>query len=121
MPGPRFQFRLRTLFVVVTLVALACAYVGRQSQIVRERKAWLAVRQRWAYFSEAGRPPPTTINERNAAADPPLIRQWLGDDALEGIVCDSEADAALGRSLFPEAEIKLMEGIPEPNTTTPPP
>jgi hypothetical protein len=31
-PSPRrcFQFRLRTLLIVVTLLSIACAYVGRQ-------------------------------------------------------------------------------------------
>jgi hypothetical protein len=35
----RFQFRLRTLMIVVTLLAVACAYVAWQSKIVRERRA----------------------------------------------------------------------------------
>jgi hypothetical protein len=40
-PRRRFQFRLRTLLIGVTLAAVACAYVAREAQIVRERKAWL--------------------------------------------------------------------------------
>src|ERR1700747_2520005 len=35
----RFQFRLRTLLIVVTLLAVPCAYVGWQAKIVREREA----------------------------------------------------------------------------------
>ena len=36
-----FQFSLRTMFVVVTLLAIPCGYVAWQDQIVRERKAML--------------------------------------------------------------------------------
>jgi hypothetical protein len=39
-PRRRFQFRLRTLMIGVTLFALIpCGYVGWQAKIVRERKA----------------------------------------------------------------------------------
>jgi hypothetical protein len=34
----RFQFSLRSLLIVVTLLAVTCAYVGWQAKIVRERK-----------------------------------------------------------------------------------
>jgi hypothetical protein len=36
----RFQFRLRTLMVGVTLLAVPLGYVGWQAKIVRERKAF---------------------------------------------------------------------------------
>jgi hypothetical protein len=36
---PRFQFRLRTLFVVVTVVAVVCGYASRVVRIVNERAA----------------------------------------------------------------------------------
>jgi hypothetical protein len=32
-----FQFSLRTLMIGVTLLAMVCGYVGRQTKIVRER------------------------------------------------------------------------------------
>jgi hypothetical protein len=39
-PSPRrFQFRLRTLLIGVTLLAVPCAYIGWQLKIVRERQA----------------------------------------------------------------------------------
>ncbi len=38
---PRFQFRLRTLMIVVTLLAVPLGYVGWQEKIVRQRKAML--------------------------------------------------------------------------------
>ena len=43
-PSRRFQFRLRTLMIVVTLLAVPCAYVGSQAKIVRNRRTmreWL--------------------------------------------------------------------------------
>jgi hypothetical protein len=36
-----FQFSLRTLMIVITLLAVPLAYVGWQAKIVRERKAML--------------------------------------------------------------------------------
>jgi hypothetical protein len=38
-PRRRFQFRLRTLLIGVTLLAIPCAYVGWQAKIVRARQA----------------------------------------------------------------------------------
>jgi hypothetical protein len=39
MKLPRFQFRLRTLMIVVTLLAVACGNVGWQAKFVRARTA----------------------------------------------------------------------------------
>jgi hypothetical protein len=39
---PRFQFRMRTMMIVVTLLAVPCGYVGSQAKIVRERESVLA-------------------------------------------------------------------------------
>jgi hypothetical protein len=38
-PRRRFQFRLRTLMIGVTLLGVACGYVGSQVNIVRDRRA----------------------------------------------------------------------------------
>ncbi len=40
-PRRRFQFRLRTLMIGVTLLAVPCGYIGWQARIVWERKAML--------------------------------------------------------------------------------
>ena len=40
-PRRRFQFHLRTLMIGVTLLAVACGYVGWQAKILRERRALL--------------------------------------------------------------------------------
>jgi hypothetical protein len=38
-PRRRFQFRLRTLMILVTLLAGVCGYIAWQAKIVKERKA----------------------------------------------------------------------------------
>jgi hypothetical protein len=48
---PRFQFRLRTLLIVVALLAVACAYVGWQAKIVKERHKAVASYQAIAGFA----------------------------------------------------------------------
>ena len=50
----RFQFRLRTLVVGVTLLAVVCAYVAHQARIVRDRQAWVvAQREKELEFQKA--------------------------------------------------------------------
>ena len=38
-PRRRFQFRLRTLLIVVALLAVPCWYVANEARIVRQRRA----------------------------------------------------------------------------------
>jgi hypothetical protein len=40
-PCRRFRFRLRTLMIGVTVLAVPCAYIGWQAKIVREHEAAL--------------------------------------------------------------------------------
>jgi hypothetical protein len=92
-----YQFRLRTLLIGVTLVA-ACAYVGRQAKIVRERQAWRANPRFWE--------PITNVEIIKSSI--PWIRRLLGDSdcicitAVDGVT-DTELDAC--RSAFPEADV----------------
>ena len=39
-PRRRFQFRLRTLMIVVTILAVASAYATHEAKVVRERAKW---------------------------------------------------------------------------------
>ena len=75
-----YQFRLRTLLIGMTLLGSVCGtYVSREAKTVAERMAW------------KNRPPldyshPNdwkTIQVRNSAVDPSLIRRWLGDYPTE--------------------------------------
>jgi hypothetical protein len=112
MKLPRFQFRLRTLMIVVTLLAVPMSYVGWQAKIVRERTVWLkthAAREPvdddvffleigWVIFRDSD-------SEQHA---PSRIRLWLGDEARRVILVLPEApstDAAEAAALFPEATI----------------
>jgi hypothetical protein len=89
----RFQFRLRTLLIVVTLFALPLGYVGWQAKIVRERTAWLRTHQ-W---------------QEGDYSRLPFVRRWLGDFPVEILWIstppnDSERQMAI--SLFPEAIVE---------------
>ena len=107
-----FQFRLRTLMIGVTLLAVACGYVGWQAKIVRERTAWLStIRDRGGnvvtvqmvglYFK---------LRERISS-----FREWLGDTAIQGmqLPTDTKADDVDRiKSAFPESDITLRPTDP---------
>ena len=74
---PRFQFSLRTLFIVVTLSAIGC-WVGSQYRIVAHRKAmleWIREYGMAETHSDWGRdvPDPSPPNQ---------IRRWFGDESV---------------------------------------
>src|SRR5438045_876155 len=94
-PRRRFQFRLRTLMIVVTLLAGVCGYVGWQVKIVRERRRLL---------------------DRVEAADKgivveettPFLRRLLGDRSVLRFDLPMETSADERRrihDIFPEAMI----------------
>jgi hypothetical protein len=93
-----FQFSLRTLLIVVTLLAVVCGYVGWQAKIVRERKAMLKNPQfclACQLFEVAGR-------------GIPWIRWRLGDIDCYAIIGDEkviDADLDRYRVAFPEADV----------------
>jgi hypothetical protein len=84
MKLPRIQFRLRTLMIVVTLLAVPCAYVGWQAKIVRERKNLLTrlvdsgggylayVPEEGGYWATDGKP----------VIEPPFLRALFGDETI---------------------------------------
>ena len=85
----RFQFRLRTLLIGVTLLAVPCAYVGWQTKTISERKASLDGMLKRGGIALAG------ISWPNG---PPVarlswIRERLGDQAMKWIVLPSGATA----------------------------
>ncbi len=92
----KLQFRLRTLMVVVTLLAVPLGYVGWQAKIVRERKAW----RENPHFLE-----PLLIEDGGTVS---WIRRYFGDAQCFAMVADeSVSDAQLDqcREAFPEADV----------------
>jgi hypothetical protein len=103
-PRRRFQFRLRTLMIVVTLLAIPLGYIGRHFAVVRGRQAMLeGVVSRGGGYVAVGRSLPN---------GPPLIDRLLGDESIMVITISSsksgESTAALAES-FPEASINDVD------------
>ena len=94
----RFQFSLRTLFVVVTVAAVACCYVGQQAKIVRDRNAAMK-RATHAYAIYPMEPSIKGIT---------WPRRWMGDVGIKVFFFDQYAgddDVDAIRSAFPEAAV----------------
>ncbi len=120
---PRFQFRLRTLLIGVTLFCLVVGYFGRQFQIVRERRAVLSQMESSDFSVTAGyydwsRPEadreqgfglvgipfivdvnggptgPMLISSGSQTSGPLLIRRWLGDVDVKYIRCERKVSIA---------------------------
>jgi hypothetical protein len=103
----RFQFRLRTLMIVVTVFAVPLGYVGWQAKIVRERQAWHREEDVPVFAFGAGGP--TEVMRGNPAEGPGSVRRWLGDSAKDTIFMPqsaSDEDIRGARVLFPEATIQ---------------
>jgi hypothetical protein len=104
-PRRWFAFRLRTVFVVVAVVALLALSVRRETLIVEERRAlreWVERNGRYggwigyAYAANGARPRPRI----------PRFREFLEDEAVEHVGLprhSTDADLELAKSLFPEA------------------
>ncbi len=105
---PLHSFSLRTLFVVVTLFAIPCAYVGWQAKIVRARQNWLKAHPSYCTASSLDPTDPDTRPE-----EPSFVRVWLGDEAI-GYIYIEDQYAAETRRLFPEAGIVAY---PRPSTS----
>ena len=97
------QYRLRTLFIVVTVAAIACGWLRHEYDIVQERKAALELVHRFGGCWPLGQ-----------SSHPSLIRRWLGDKSVKVISLPLEiyADKERIESIFPEAYIG--KHIPEP-------
>jgi hypothetical protein len=119
-PRRRFQFRLRTLMIGVTLFCVFGAWFGNEIRIVRERKASIqeieglggytraryddddpesAFLNFWFHLPQAFRAPIATRVELLP------IRRWLGDTSISYVV--------LPRSTTPEQLRRFQEAFPE--------
>jgi hypothetical protein len=99
-----FQFRLRTLLIGVTLLAMPCAYVGWLEKVIADRKA---VREKTeamgAVFTDR---PGKDLIYLHGEPPMPFPRNWLGDRRASGIYIPPsfrEEDVELVRRVFPEA------------------
>ena len=100
-PRRRFQFRLRTLMIGVTLFCVVGAWFGNQAWIVIRRKAIIR-----------NEPISAMIPARELVpgrADIPWIRRLLGDHDFFAIFAPQSAtddDLERYRSAFPEADVR---------------
>jgi hypothetical protein len=105
--APRFQFRLRTLMIVVTLLAVPCWWVATQRQLVQDRLALLQRVQNvdhGNYFFEQLPP--------GKAPSISGLRRLLGDQAISNILLPLEANAeeyAPIHAMFPEAQLQVKD------------
>jgi hypothetical protein len=97
---------LRTLLIGVTLLAVACAYVGWQAKIVKQRR----------YEIEARSSPWIVIyrGNRTLPDGPNWLRLALGDVPVQWIMSRNAANAGMLCALFPEA---IVDG-PRPAVLT---
>jgi hypothetical protein len=108
----RFQFRLRTLMIGVTLLAVLCGYLGSQAKIVRDRRAvvaWILTETQGSCILDSVR-----ITERGVRVppDPNWLRKLLGDRSFQYIVIPEEelTEDRLKRikAAFPESVVETI-------------
>jgi hypothetical protein len=112
-----YQFSLRTLLIVVTLLAVPLSYVGWQAKIVRERRSVAdEITQHggfvhWASTITDNSQPKLVISPRLNIKPPypnvSWLRRLLGDDYVLVIISAGMSDEAYNRAeaVFPEAYI----------------
>jgi hypothetical protein len=103
----KLQFSLRTLFVVVTVAAVACAWLGHEYHVVQERKAMRA----WIEKNGGICTIDTALLE-STAEEPSLIRRWLGDQRVDEVLfIPPAADAVVERAkaAFPGSVFRNMQ------------
>lgn len=108
----RWSFGLRTLFVLVALVSVPLGWLGREWQLVRERKVvadWIEQRNRAARFTE--------FNGVEYYGPWPsgVIRRFLGDRLAAWVYVEgpvTEVEWLRVTRAFPEA--KQFLHVPEP-------
>jgi hypothetical protein len=129
-PRRRFQFRLRTMMIAVTLLAVPCAYIGWQATKMRDRKAWIesnsatySIKQEYVLAEGTRvmtqeRIGPNSrlshgleyyvLNQGRGEDSPGWVRRLLGDEPIDVICIKEDASTAEMRSvvvLFPEAKV----------------
>jgi hypothetical protein len=110
-----FQFTLRTLFVVTTVVAAVAGYAAKQYHIVREREEWLrtravppAIEFRMGTLEDVLQHSQELRTKGDTGRRPPWFRAVLGDRAQASVYLpndSTDADFARAARLFPEADV----------------
>jgi hypothetical protein len=98
------KFRLRTLFVVVTLLAVPCAFMGHEAAFVRARQAFIK-----AHWSDS-----QPVSPVFADWGPSRFRELISDRFHPVIVLSAKtpkAERECAANLFPEADIGLETRI----------
>ena len=106
-----FQFSLRTLMIVITLLAIPCAYVCHEAKIVAKRKALLAMK----LGSDVT--PPGWWRSSGSPPSLPLVRRWLGDQPICSMILPASLAPSLIEELreaFPEAAITVRPALHSP-------
>ena len=102
-----FQFRLRTLMIVVTLFCTFAGWIGNQVRTAHQRKAMFAnCSQSIILYSFADE------GDQFSLISP--IKRWLGDVSVQYMVVSATVDPAdlkAIRETFPEAEIELRHVV----------
>jgi hypothetical protein len=117
----RFQFRLRTLMIGITVFCVVIGgYIGWQKKIVRERRSWLIRLQEQGYkYPKIG---DIVIYAGNGHGGPNIVRRWLGDEAIIAVALPatiSEEDRETTLRLFPESNVTQTPIAPERPATKP--
>jgi hypothetical protein len=123
-PKRRFQFSLRTLLIVVALLAMPLAYIGNKNRLVSHRKA---IRARYdSRVMCINRGNKTIIHPDSSRQDivhykgdtlqkPDLLRLWLGDFDINPVTTDFDLNGIAVRELraaFPASDILVYSGSP---------
>ena len=93
-----FRFSLRTLFVVLTLVACAVWYALGQSQWLRARRAFLNENERGLGYG-------------TGATRAPGLLWAFGEEGITVMIVDKH-DKQLALKLFPEARVAMVDEPP---------
>jgi hypothetical protein len=104
----RFRFRLRTLLIVVTLLAVPCAYLGWPARIVAERRAEL--KRILDSGGDALVLSAIQAKQLHRAGQPreiPFVQWLLGDEYVQWIARprDSASEYLRVTQEFPEADV----------------
>ena len=109
MRMPRFQFSLRTLLIVVTLLAIPCGYVGWQAKIVRDRKT-IFMRLQRIHELASGQDSDLFFffAHYHAQAEVPWVRCLFGDEGVNVLLLPESTQTSEVEEIkraFPEADV----------------